>query len=196
MAAMSLKHAILVLLENKPGSGYDLMGRFNSGIGHFWRSTHQQVYQELKKLHDEGLVEYEVETQAERPDKKNYRITRSGKRAVTKWMADPLDPPQVRDAFLVKLYGGHLGKSADLLAQIDRHIAHYQKALAGYAGMEAQYFSQDDAGKQRHRMPYLTLRRGIRYVQGSLEWLREARELIEGDGLPEKPLVTIAKKKK
>lgn len=186
---MSLKHAILVLLENKPGSGYDLMGRFNSGIGHFWRSTHQQVYQELKKLHDEGHVEYEVETQAERPDKKNYRITRAGKRALAEWMAEPLPPLQVRDALLVKLYGGHLAKSADLLAQLDQHIGFYEKALAEYAAMEAQYFSQDKAGQQRLRLPYLTLRRGIRYVQGSLEWLHEARELIDNDGVPKAPLL-------
>lgn len=191
---MSLKHAILVLLENKPGSGYDLMGRFNSGIGHFWRSTHQQVYQELKKLHDEGLVEYEVETQAERPDKKNYRITRAGRRALTAWMAEPLDPLQVRDAFLVKIYAGHLAKDADLLAQIDRHIGFYETALAEYAQMEAQYFGQDEAGQQRLRLPYLTLRRGIRYVQGTLAWLQEARELIESEGVPKKPLLPSKKR--
>ena len=193
---MSLKHAILVLLDSKPGSGYDLMGRFSSGIGHFWRATHQQVYQELKKLHDEALVEYEVETQAERPDKKNYRITRAGRKALAAWMAEPLDPLQVRDALLVKIYGGHLAKDADLLAQLDQHIVFYEKALAEYGAMEAQYFEQDAAGKQRHRLPYLTLRRGIRYVQGSLDWLREARELIEDEAVPKKPLLSSAKHKK
>ena len=51
---MSLKHAILILLETEPGSGYDLVKRFKAGLGYFWNAKHQQVYQELKKLSAAG----------------------------------------------------------------------------------------------------------------------------------------------
>ena len=42
--SMSLKHAILTLLESQPGSGYDLVKRFKDGLGYFWNAKHQQVY--------------------------------------------------------------------------------------------------------------------------------------------------------
>ena len=75
---MSLKHAILILLETEPGSGYDLVKRFKAGLGYFWNAKHQQVYQELKKLSEAGWLAFAEETQETRPDKKVYRLTPAG----------------------------------------------------------------------------------------------------------------------
>lgn len=186
---MSLKHAILVLLENEPGSGYDLAQRFRSGIGHFWNAKHQQIYLELKKLHRDKWVAFEVETQAERPDKKIYRITRSGQRALKAWLGKPIKPPRINDALLVKIFGGHLADRPSLLAELDERLARCQSRLAEYGQLEQAYFSQDEAARRRSRLPYLTLRRGIRYMQGTSDWLEEARVLLANDGLPEKPLL-------
>ena len=58
LPAMSLKHAILILLETEPGSGYDLVKRFKAGLGYFWNAKHQQVYQELKKLSEAGWLAF------------------------------------------------------------------------------------------------------------------------------------------
>ena len=74
---MSLKHAILILLETEPGSGYDLVKRFKAGLGYFWNAKHQQVYQELKKLSEAGWLAFAEETQETRPDKKVYRLTQA-----------------------------------------------------------------------------------------------------------------------
>jgi PadR family transcriptional regulator AphA len=186
---MSLKHAILVLLENEPGSGYDLMQRFRSGIGHFWNASHQQVYQELKRLRKERLVEFKVEAQSERPDRKVYRVTRAGHRTLEKWFRTPVKPPQVRDALLVKVYGGHLMEPRDLLPELDEHLGLYRRKLEEYRALEQGFFSQDAAVRKRYRLPYLTLRRGIRYVQGMIEWLEETRGLVAGGSLPIKPLL-------
>jgi PadR family transcriptional regulator AphA len=104
---MSLRFAILTLLESDPGSGYDLMRHFKAGIGHFWNASHQQVYQELGKLHADGLVEFEVAHQSERPDRKVYRLTEvAGREALEEWRRQPVKPPKVNDALLVKVYGG------------------------------------------------------------------------------------------
>lgn len=185
---MSLKHAILVLLERSPSSGYDLAQRFKSGIGNFWNASHQQVYQELKRLHEAHLVDYQLETQTERPDKKVYRITRAGKKAAAAWVAEPVDPPVVRDALLVKLYGAELVDDGAILAELDRHIAVHETSLAEYEAREEAYLSADEATRRRMKLPYLTLRRGIRYVRGTVEWLRETRDFIAADRLPKSPV--------
>ena len=85
---MSLKHAILILLESKPGSGYDLVKRFKSGLGWFWNAKHQQVYQELKKLSEAGWLAFEEEAQDSRPDKKNYHLTPAGHAELQRWLEE------------------------------------------------------------------------------------------------------------
>ena len=41
---MSLRHAILVLLQDQEASGYDLAREFANSIGLVWNATHQQIY--------------------------------------------------------------------------------------------------------------------------------------------------------
>jgi PadR family transcriptional regulator AphA len=186
---MSLQHAILVLLENEPGSGYDLAQRFKSGIGNFWNATHQQIYQELKKLRAEKLVDFELEAQTDRPDRKVYRITRAGHQALKRWMREPVDPPRLRQALITKVFGAHLGDHDAILAELERHRALHRKALESYLELERQYFAQDEAIRRRHRLPYLTLRCGIRYEHDWIEWLEETHELIAQDALPQAPVL-------
>ena len=184
---MALKHAILVLLEREAGSGYDLVQRFKSGIGNFWSATHQQVYQELKKLSRDKLVTYQLREQTERPDKKIYRITAAGRKALKFWLEHPAKPTRVNEALLVKIFGAKLADRELMLAELDRHIAMRKRKLGEYLEMERPYFQADEAGRRKYLLPYLTLRRGIRYQQDWIEWLEETRELLEKDALPAKP---------
>lgn len=185
---MSLRHAILTLLERAPGSGYDLVQRFKAGIGHFWNASHQQVYQELAKLHGEGLVEFELERQEERPDRKVYRLTAAGLAALKTWFAQPVKPPKVNDALLVKVFGGHLVPPAELRAELEQHAALHRERLAEYRVLEQQFLTAPAAEQARFRLPYLTLRRGLLYEEDWLRWLDEARAVIGADADPTAPV--------
>lgn len=176
---MSLRFAILTLLESDPGSGYDLMRHFKAGIGHFWNASHQQVYQELGKLHSEALVEFEVEHQSERPDRKVYRLTTPGQAALAEWRLQPVKPPKVNDALLVKVYGGQNVPPAQLLAELAEHEALHRERLAEYRVSEARYVAMSPEQRVPYRLPYLTLRRGILYEEDWLRWLEEARQELE-----------------
>jgi PadR family transcriptional regulator AphA len=184
---MSLKHAILVLLEKKPGSGYDLAQRFGGGIGNFWNATHQQIYQELKKLSAGKLVEFELKAQAERPDKKVYRITAAGRSALKAWLKAPVKAARINSTLLVKIYAGHLADPAALDAELAQHIEHHQKKLDEYLSLEQLYFSAGAAMRRKQRLPYLTLRSGIRYEWYWIDWLKEVKTLLAEDALPDRP---------
>ena len=179
---MSLRFAILTLLESDPGSGYDLMRHFKAGIGHFWNASHQQVYQELGKLHADGLVEFEVAHQSERPDRKVYRLTEvAGREALEEWRRQPVKPPKVNDALLVKVYGGQSMPTEQLLAELAEHEGLHRERLAEYRLSEARYLAMTKTQRAPFRLPYLTLRRGILYEEDWLRWLDEARlELTQG----------------
>ena len=53
---MSLSHALLNALLEYPGSGLELARRFDRSVGFFWPATHQQIYRELGRLEEAGLV--------------------------------------------------------------------------------------------------------------------------------------------
>jgi len=40
---MSIQHALLTSLLEKPSSGYELARRFDKSMGYFWSATHQQI---------------------------------------------------------------------------------------------------------------------------------------------------------
>ena len=170
---MSLKHAILILLETEPGSGYDLVKRFKAGLGYFWNAKHQQVYQELKKLSEAGWLAFAEETQETRPDKKVYRLTPAGHSELLRWLSEPVQPNKINDALLVKLFGGELTSEDNLRAEMSRHVAVHRQTLDSLQAIERDYLALPAAQRQCWRLPYLTLRRGILGEQAWLAWADE-----------------------
>ncbi|MGY8828606.1 MAG: PadR family transcriptional regulator [Pseudomonadales bacterium] len=183
---MSLKHAILILLESEPGSGYDLFKRFKDGLGYFWNAKHQQVYLELKKLSEAGWLAFEAQTQDTRPDKKNYRLTPAGHAELLRWLGEPVQPNTINDALLVKLYAGAHTSPDNLREEMQRHIAVHRKTLDSLLSIERDYHGLP--AEQRHalRMPYLTLRRGILGEQSWLQWAEEVEHALQ-DTTPASP---------
>ena len=192
---MSLRHAILVLLEQKPGSGYDLAQRFKGGIGHFWSASHQQIYLELKKLDSRKLVEFEVQPQSERPDKKNYRITTSGRAALKAWLQEPTKSERLNSALLVKIYAANLAEPAALVAELEQNLAEHRRRLDEYTSLEQSYLEKGDKLSRKQSQIYLTLRSGIRYEWNWIEMLNEARALLSDNQVPSRPVLeTLARR--
>ncbi|MDX1453036.1 MAG: PadR family transcriptional regulator [Oleiphilaceae bacterium] len=175
---MSLKHAILVLLETEPSSGYDLIKHFKRSLGYFWNARHQQVYQQLKQLHEDNLIDCHLEQQDGKPDKKIYAINQKGIDALKDWLSAPVKPNKINDALLVKLYGGHLTSDQNLLEELERHIDINQRTLNELLEIEQTYLALPTEQKERYKLPYLTLRRGILSEQAWLEWAEEAKQTI------------------
>ena len=83
----TLKYALLGLIDREPITGYDIVKEFESRVmANFWYAKHSQVYPELKKLTEEGFVEYKVILQGEKMEKKLYSITPAGHEEFVKWM--------------------------------------------------------------------------------------------------------------
>jgi PadR family transcriptional regulator AphA len=175
---MSLKHAILTLLETEEGSGYDLLKRFKQRLGFFWNASHQQIYLQLKKMTSEGFLKFELETQHGRPDRKVYHVTALGKQALINWMEGSVKVDKVNDALLVKLYAGHLVEPGILSKEITKHKVIHQRMLNTFLALEKQYLLLQDDEKTPFTLPYLTLRKGILGEQAWLTWADEVNEYL------------------
>jgi PadR family transcriptional regulator AphA len=176
---MSLKHAILVLLETEPSSGYDLVKHFKRSLGYFWNAKHQQVYQQLKKLTEDQWVTFQAHSQDNKPDKKVYEITHKGKEALSEWICQPVKANRVNDALLVKLYGGHLASQENLITELNNHKDIHQSTLDNLESIEQLYLSLNEEKKAHYLLPYMTLRRGIIGEKAWLEWAEEVKNTLE-----------------
>lgn len=175
---MSLRHAILVLLDEREASGYDLAREFARGIGHVWNATHQQIYLELGRLNDDGLVEFRHVPQAGRPDKKIYRITDSGYRELRTWMDEPAPKPRLRDALMIKIAGGHLADPTRLLEELRTQMDDHRETMATFRRMETAYKQLSPREQESRLFEWLALRRGLLTEESWLTWAREVEEVL------------------
>ncbi len=137
---MALSEAILVCLVERPMSGYDLAKNFDASIGFFWRASHQQIYRELSKLRQKGLVVSEEISQSGKPNRIVHTITDKGQKALRQWSADPSRMPSIKDELLVKLYAlGSMDLSA-LKDQLSIRIEQHQTRLSKYRKIKERYY--------------------------------------------------------
>ncbi len=175
---MSLKHAIMVLLETEAGSGYDLLKRFKQRLGFFWQASHQQIYQQLKVMHQSGLIDCQLEVQQGKPDRKVYAMTDAGNKELLAWLHETCKPQKINDSLLVKLYGGHLLDKTVLLAEVRQHKSQHEKALLIMRDIEQQYSQLKGKERDNLALPFLTLRRGIIGEQAWLAWAQEVEAFL------------------
>jgi PadR family transcriptional regulator AphA len=175
---VSLKHAIMVLLETEAGSGYDLLKRFKQRLGFFWQASHQQIYQQLKVMYQEELIDCTLEAQQGKPDRKIYTMTKAGHKDLLAWLNKACKPQKINDSLLVKLYGGHLLDNTVLLDEMRQHREQHNKALAIMLDIEQQYQTLDNRERKDLVLPFLTLRRGILGEQAWLAWADEVEVFL------------------
>lgn len=98
---MSLRFAALGLLAQHPGSGYDLLKRFELSMANVWPATQSQLYGELNKLADAGLIEV---TDIGPRGRKEYDVTPAGRAELLRWVNNSQDDPQYRSAELLRVF--------------------------------------------------------------------------------------------
>ncbi|MCQ4079962.1 PadR family transcriptional regulator [Streptomyces sp. RB6PN25] len=170
---MSLPHAILTALLEQPSSGLELTRRFDRSIGYFWSATHQQIYRELGKLEEAGLIRALPAAQRVRGQKKEYEVLPAGREALAAWAAAGQDPRPIRDALLLRLRAAAVIGTEGLGAELRRHLGLHRRQLAEYRAIEERDFLPErDATEDRLR--HLVLRGGIELETFWITWLEEA----------------------
>lgn len=98
---MSVKHALLSLLEQGPRYGYQLRGEFEEHTGATWPLNVGQVYTTLQRLERDGLVSGTGDDDQGRP---MYAVTDAGRDATAEWFRVPVERTQPpRDELAIKL---------------------------------------------------------------------------------------------
>jgi len=170
---MSLPHAILTALLEKPSSGLELTRRFDKSIGYFWSATHQQIYRELGKLEGDGLIRALPAEQPARGQKKSYEVLLAGRAELARWTAAAQDPKPLRDTLLLRLRAAAVVGTAGLAADLRRHLELHRRQLAEYEEIERRDFPPERNAPE-DRLRHLVLRAGIDLETFWTQWLSHA----------------------
>lgn len=83
-------YALLGLITAGYRTGYDIKQMIDRSLNHFWKISYGQIYPSLKHLTETGWVTAEASAQENKPDKKEYRITKEGQEALQTWLEEPI----------------------------------------------------------------------------------------------------------
>jgi DNA-binding PadR family transcriptional regulator len=169
---MSLRHALLGLLVERPASGYDLMKRFDTSLANVWPATQSQVYGELTRLSTAGLLDVSAEGPRGR---KEYTLTADGLAELRRWLSETEpEPPRRSDTLLRVFFLGLLDRvpAQGYLSGLAASAAGEHRALVE---LESSIDWGDDMLSVNGR---LALEFGLRFSAMREEWARWAVEQI------------------
>lgn len=170
---MSLRHVILTILSQSPSTGYDITRAFDERLSYFWAASHQQVYRDLRKMADDGLVEGEHVAQQSRPDKIIYRLTSRGREELQRWMAEPI-AHRVNSEILAKMQAIDVVGTGPIIDMLEREREARAARLAVYRTIDGS-IDHDDASawSAGDIVRYAALRRGITGEEDWIGWIDE-----------------------
>jgi DNA-binding PadR family transcriptional regulator len=171
---MALRHAVLTALLEGEASGYQLSKRFDVSVANFWSATPQQLYRELERLEEEGLLRARLIEQRRRPNKRVFTLTAAGRRELHEFTARPARPAAMRDDLLVKVRAVDVGDRDAVSEAVATRLEHAHGKLALYDRLRDDMLegrAEDDYLRDAERIgPYLTLMGGRLYEQLEIDW--------------------------
>ena len=144
---MSIRQAMLAILEQGPMYGYQLRAEFEQRTGETWPLNIGQVYTTLTRLERDGLVEVvevvghggadEGDESSSDRQHVSYRATEAGRSEVSEWFATPVprsQPP--RDELAIKLAIAVTLPGVDVATIIQRQRSATMASLQDYTRLK------------------------------------------------------------
>ena len=170
---MSVRQALLALLEQEPMYGYQLRVEFEQRTGETWPLNVGQVYTTLTRLERDGLVAATAAEEAAAEGGSHgaiYRITDAGREEVAAWFTTPVartQPP--RDELAIKLALAVTVPGVDVGQVIQQQRGATMSALQDYTRLKRQGAS---AGRDRNELAWgLVLDSLVFAAEAEIRWL-------------------------
>ena len=171
MELSSTAYVILGMLRGGPRTGYEIKQVVDKSTRFFWAASYGQIYPELRKLAEAGLVDGAEEPRGGRR-RKVYRLTAAGRRELRRWLEQPPVTLELRDEGLLKLFFSEAGTPATASQSVAAKRRIHEEKLERLREIEPGVRELDDP------YPLMVLRHGIEYSEWMIGWCERAeREL-------------------
>jgi DNA-binding PadR family transcriptional regulator len=165
---------ILGILAFGPATGYDVKRVTDKSTRFFWRASYGQIYPELRKLEEAGLVRASEKPHGKRR-RRVYELTAAGKRAVADWLEAEDDLYEVRDEGLLRLFFGELVSQEQLLALVRRRKEVYEGVVELFQGIGADLGEIEGPSGE-------VLRYGIELMEWNAKWWADLESRLSDGG--------------
>jgi PadR family transcriptional regulator, regulatory protein AphA len=147
---------ILGMLRLGRRTGYEIKQLVDVSVRFFWAASYGQIYPELKRLEDQGLIRGEDAASGGR-QRHAYELTPEGERTLDEWLRSS-EPPllELRDEGLLKLFFSD-GMSPD------ERLALLRGMRERHDDVVASLRSIEDAAREKGGGPYEVLRFGLAF---------------------------------
>ena len=167
---------ILGMIALGKRTGYDIKQLVDSSTRYFWAASYGQIYPELRRLEQQGLIRGRSEPTGGR-SRMVYALTAAGEAALQGWLRSELEPVwELRDAGMLKLFFSDAVDPAQRAETIRAMRARQERKLEQLLAIEPR------AAEDQHAGPYLTLQLGISVTRAYIDWCEAAERRLAAEG--------------
>ncbi len=171
MKTTAVTPVVLGLLALAPRSGYDIKTVVDRSTRFFWAASYGQIYPELKRLEQEGLVEGKDRPNGGR-SRRVYTLTPAGREALVEWMRSEIVTIELRDESLLRLFFADALPLEEALQLLEGRKRGHEAYLEILHAIEALPGGPDPTFVD------LVLRWGIDFNEWGARWCEEQLERL------------------
>lgn len=167
-------YVVLGLVRVNPRSGYEIKSVVDETTRFFWAASYGQIYPELRRLAEAGLIEGTDEARGARK-RTVYSITEAGEAALREWLGRPPETFEMRDEGLLKLFFAGALPPEESAATLREMRAHHARKVAELRKIEPK---AEAAGG----FPLMVLRGGIEFGEFLEQWCERMERQVTDPG--------------
>ena len=169
---------ILGMLRLGLRTGYDIKKATDLSTRFFWGASYGQIYPELKRLTEAGLVRARPQPRG-KVKRTEYSLTAAGERALRDWLTATDSIYEYRDEGLLRLFFGDLVAKEDVLANLRIRRETFEQYLERFREIEVD--ARTGFHDESQLYPYLALTYGIGLLEYSIAWYEETERRLAAD---------------
>ena len=162
MKQTAVTPVVLGLLQFGAMSGYDIKSTVDRSTRFFWAASYGQIYPELRKLEQEGLIRGADASNGAR-GRRVYELTAAGRAALTNWLHGTTTTIEYRDESLMRLFFADALPREEALGLLEARKRGHEEYLDILRTIEARAGQDPD-------FVNLVLRWGIEFNEWGVEW--------------------------
>lgn len=155
-------------------SGYEIKQLVDVSTRFFWAASYGQIYPELRRLEEAGLIRGE-DASANGRQRRSYELTAAGGEALDSWLrSDGVPLFELRDEGLLKIFFSDGVPVEDRLANARAMRRRHEDVIAGLCGVATDAERKGDG-------PRTALRYGLAFHEFCVNWLTGMETELEAE---------------
>jgi PadR family transcriptional regulator, regulatory protein AphA len=181
MELSATAYVILGMVRREPRTGYEIKAIVDKTTRFFWAASYGQIYPELKRLSEAGLVEGVDASTGDRK-RTRYAIAPAGEAELKEWLRRPPETAEMREEGLLKLFFSGVLEPAEAVETLRSMRLRRLELTETLRAIEPK----PQAIEQQDPYPLMVLRAGIEFNEWFAGWCERMEAQLLAPAIREK----------